>query len=122
MISATSRRAFIGCQTLVVLLVAVSCSMERDAVREVQPGQTRAEVRATAGDPDEIIEFTIPTEPFFGPQEGLASLLPAGTRVEEWQYQNLGEVIYIWFAGGAADSREDWRVIETAVFPADAVF
>jgi hypothetical protein len=107
---------------VLLLAVASGCSAERDAASEIQAGQTRDEVVAAVGEPDEVDEVTLPSEPFFGPQEGLASLLPAGTRVEEWRYRSAGEVMYVWFAGGASKPREDWTVIDTAVFPADAVF
>jgi len=120
--SATSRRAFIGCQLSLLLVITVGCSAKRNATLEIQAGQTRDEVTAAAGDPDEIIEFILPDEPFLGPQEGLSSILPAGTPFEEWRFQSEGEVTYVWFAGGAAEPREEWTVIDTAVFPADAVY
>jgi hypothetical protein len=80
------------------------------------------QVRAVAGEPDETIDFTLPSGPFFGPQEGLANLLPAGTTVEEWQYRTEEIVTYVWFSGEAGDSRETWIVIETASHPAEAVY
>ena len=122
MISVTSGRALICSQLVLHLVFAFGCSAGRDVTREIQAGQTRDEVRAAAGEPDEIIEFTLPYEPFFGPQEGLESILPAGTLVEEWQYRSGGEVIYVWYAGGWEEPREEWTVIDTAAFPADAVY
>jgi len=109
---------------LLMLLVAVTagCAAEREATRQIQAGQTKEEVTASAGDPDEIKEFILPNEQFFGPQEGLASLLPAGTLVEEWLYHSQGEVTYVWFAGGEREPREKWRVIDTAVYPDGVVY
>lgn len=120
--SAISGRFLMGCGVSALLIVAAGCSAERGASRQIQVGQTRDEVIAAVGEPDEITEFTLPDEPFFGPQEGLASLLAAGTPVEEWHYTSAGEVTYVWFAGRSAEPREAWTVIDTAVFPVDAVY
>ena len=107
---------------LLLLTAAIGCSSVPEASREVQPGQTREEVTAILGNPDEILEFTLPSEPFFGPQEGLTSLLPPGAQVEEWQYLIDEEVVYVWFAGDEAEPRVQWKVIETAIYPQDAVY
>jgi hypothetical protein len=109
---------------LLTSLVAVTagCAAEREATRQIQAGQTKEEVTASAGDPDEVKEFILPNEPFFGPQEGLAGLLPAGTLVEEWLYHSQGEVTYVWFVGEETEPREEWKVIDTAIYPDDAVY
>ena len=114
--SAISRRAFFKCQLSLLLVVAVGCSAERDPTSEIQAGQTRDEVTAAAGDPDEIDEFTLPDKPFFGPQEGLASVLPAGTLAEEWRYRSAGDVIYVWFVADPAEPREAWAGLKVMNF------
>ena len=101
-------------------LLITACAPALSA--EIIPGQAMAEVRAAAGDPDETQTFTLPSEPFFGPQEGLANLLPAGTQVEEWQYLHGDEVTYVWFAGEAGALPETWTVVDTATYPADVVW
>ena len=105
-----------------LLVIAFGCTVKREDIRKIQVGQTKDEVIAIAGDPDEIGEFILPAEPFFGPQEGLSSLLPAGTIVEEWRYKPADEVTYVWFAGEDALPRADWTVIDSAAYPADAVY
>jgi hypothetical protein len=64
----------------------------------------------------------LPDHPFFGPQEGLANLVPPGTEFEEWVYEIGDEVLYVWFFGEADEPREDWLVLATARYPKDAVF
>jgi hypothetical protein len=105
---------------LFILVLAPACAPDPAGV--IIPGQTRAEVREAAGEPDEVQVFTLPAEPFFGPQEGLANLLPAGTLVEEWQYLTEDEVTYVWFTGVVTDSQAVWTVVDTATHPADAVY
>jgi hypothetical protein len=104
----------------VALGIAAGCSS--NVPRQIEIGQTRQEVITAAGKPDAIAEFTIPDEPFFGPQEGLASLLDAGTIVEEWRYNSEGEVTYVWFATKSSIPRKQWTVVNTATMPADAVY
>jgi hypothetical protein len=117
-----SRSILMACGTL-ALLVATTChSIKPGTPGEIQIGQTRDEVIAVVGDPDEITTFTIPDEPFFGPQESLTNLLEAGTLVEEWRYAFTKEVTYVWFATKSSEPREEWKVIDTATVPADAVY
>ena len=103
-----------------LILFTTACAPA--STTEILPGQTMAQVRAAAGEPDENQEFTLPSEPFFGPQERLANLLPAGTQVEEWRYLIEDEVTYVWFAGETGASRETWTVVDTATYPADVVW
>ncbi len=97
---------------LVVSLSACQGSPADTAV--VQPGASRSEVRAQLGEPEQIQEFSLPEPPFFGPQEGLTDLIPAGTLVEEWIYTVGQDALYVWFAGEEGQARDEWRVIETA--------
>jgi hypothetical protein len=41
--------------------------------------------------------------------------------IEEWVSERGVEILYVWFTGEAAESREDWLVIATARYPKDAV-
>jgi hypothetical protein len=74
------------------------------------------------GEPDQTQDFKIPDGPFFGPQEGLADLVPSGTVIEEWIYEFGDEVLHVWFAGPVDEPREDWVVLDTANHPKDAVY
>ena len=105
-----------------VALFGVSCSADEPTAGEVEVGFTRDKVVEIMGQPDATQEFILPNEPFFGPQEGLASLLPAGTLVEEWVYELDEEVLYVWFASETGEAQEEWLVVATAVYPAGAVF
>jgi hypothetical protein len=107
---------------VLALFLSAGCTAAGDPARQIQTGQTMKQVRAAAGVPDHVSEFILPAEPFFGPQESLAELLPAGTRVEEWQYESRDVLIYVWFVGGEGQPREEWTVVDTAAYPADAVF
>lgn len=116
-VSKTVTMAF-GCALLVGSITECSSNIPR----QIEIGQTRQEVITAAGMPDEVVEFKIPDGPFFGPQEGLAGVLDAGTTVEEWRYASEGEVTYVWFATKSSESREQWTVVDTTTKPADAVY
>ncbi len=88
----------------------------------VTTGSSRAECRALLGEPGRVQEFKLPETPFFGPQESLTNLIPAGTLVEEWVYPVGEEELYVWFAGEEGKPRDQWRVIETARHSAGAVY
>jgi len=105
-----------------VLLAVVSCSPAGSPAGEVEVGFSREEVIEAVGQPDTTQEFTLPSEPFFGPQEGLANILAPGTLVEEWAYELNDEILYVWFASESGEPREDWPVVATGVYPAGAVF
>jgi len=107
---------------LFLVVALVSCSSDTASADDVEVGFSRQEVIETMGQPAATQEFMLPDQPFFGPQEGLASLLPPGTVVEEWVYELDGEILYVWFASESAEPREQWRVISTGIYPEGAVF
>jgi hypothetical protein len=98
------------------------CQSVDSPAAEVREGSTRDEVRTALGEPAEVNEFVLPSEPFFGPQEGLSGIVPAGSGVEEWVYRQDGEVLYVWFSGQPGEDQAGWTVIMTATYPKDAVF
>ena len=100
----------------------VSCANPGIPEIEVGEGLTRQEVLDVLGDPDEVQEFRVPDQPFFGPQEILTSLVPASSTVEEWVYWLDGELTYVWFSGEEDQGRDRWTVVATATYPEDAVF
>ena len=104
------------------MLVLVSCSLDTSSSGEIEVGFSRDDVIDANGQPAAIQDFVLPDQPFFGPQESLASLLPPGVVVEEWVYELNGEILYVWFASESGEPREGWLVIATGIYPAGAVF
>jgi hypothetical protein len=110
---------------LILFLLAaalVSCAPSPPPPPQISSGSSKAEVIAAYGEPDEIQDFILPAEPFFGPQEGLADLVPPGTVLEEWVYEIDDQVLYVWFTGEPGEPREDWLVLEKGQYPKDAVY
>jgi len=107
---------------LISALIFVGCAPAALPTAEFGEGASKADVIASLGEPDQIQEFVLPDEPFFGPQEGLASLLLAGTIVEEWIFERGDELLYIWFAGEDGAAPEGWRVVAKGSYPRDAVY
>ena len=108
----------------VILLISIllcACSNREANLAQVRPGLSKPEERDLLGEPDTARVATLPEGYFFGPQEGLLDLLPAGGSYEEWIYQVGEDDLYVWFAG-EQNSMENWLVILTARFPRDAVF
>jgi protein-S-isoprenylcysteine O-methyltransferase Ste14 len=92
-----------------------------DAV-DVAVGAGLEEVREQLGEPQREQDFIMPEVPFFGPQESLTDLVPAGTLVKEWVYSVGEEELYVWFASAQGAAPDLWRVVATGRYPAGAVF
>ena len=105
-----------------LLVFPVACRQDLEDASAIQIGSLRGEVRAQVGQPQRTQEFRLPEAPFFGPQEGLAGLIPPGTLVEEWVYTLDNDELYVWFAAEEGDAVGEWRVIETGRYPMGAVF
>ena len=75
------------------------CQARPDNSVVIGPGSSHTNVLSLLGEPDRVQEFNLPEVPFFGPQESLTDLIPAGTPVEEWVYIEGEEELYVWFAG-----------------------
>ena len=106
----------------IIAVVLVGCSPTSLPPSEVGKGSSKGEVIASLGEPDQTQDFMLPDEPFFGPQESLANLVPAGAVIEEWVYEIGDEVLYVWFTGEVDELREDWLVLVTAKYPKDAIY
>jgi hypothetical protein len=106
----------------IIAVVLAGCSPTSSVPSEVGKDSSKEDVIASFGKPDQTQDFILPDEPFFGPQESLANLVPAGTVIEEWRYEIGDEVLYVWFTGENDDLREDWLVLATARYPKDAVY
>ena len=100
----------------------VGCSPVSTPPTEITRGSSKEDVIALYGEPNRTQEFTLPEEPFFGPQEGLANLVSPGTVIEEWVYEIGDEELYIWFTGDNDVAREDWRVLDLGRYPKGAVY
>ncbi|MGD9091295.1 MAG: hypothetical protein PVF74_00495 [Anaerolineales bacterium] len=105
-----------------VIALLLGCYPTSPSLTEIGAGTSKVKVLATFGEPDQVQDFVLPDHPFFGPQEGLANLVPPGTVIEEWVYEIGDEVTYVWYTGQADEPREDWRVLATARHPIGAVF
>ena len=116
------RLDLIGAMLLLVAVMLIGCSQTQLSTAEIETGSSKDEVLALLGEPDQNQDFILPDVPFFGPQEGLANLLPAGTLVEEWVYEVEDDLVYVWFTGKGQDSRQDWFVLNTARYPKDAIY
>jgi hypothetical protein len=108
--------------TFIIAVLLIACSPTSVPPPEIGKGSSKEDIIASLGEPDQTQDFILPDEPFFGPQESLVNLVPAGTVIEEWVYEIGDEVLYVWFTGEDDDLREDWRVLVTARYPKDAVY
>lgn len=88
----------------------------------VQVGMSRLQVQSEMGGADEVSQFEMPDQGFFGPQEELIGIVSAGSLVEQWTYQQGEDVTYVWFTHNGGEGAADWTVVATATYPADAVY
>lgn len=88
----------------------------------VQVGMSQLQVQSELGGADEVTQFEMPEQGFFGPQEELIGSVPAGSLVEQWTYQQGEDVTYVWFTRNGGEGGADWTVVATATYPADAVY
>ena len=107
---------------ILISFIVISCSPASTPPAEVVQGSSKEDVIAFYGKPDGAQEFILPEGPFFGPQEGLANLVPPGTVIEEWVYEIDDEELYIWFTEDNDVAREDWRVLDLGRYPKGAVY
>ena len=98
------------------------CARSTPFPSELREGLSQQEVLQILGEPDLQNEFVLPEPPFFGPQESLVNLIPAGSVVLEWQYQSEGENRFVWFWGEDETLQDTWRVVMTLTFPQDAIY
>ena len=103
---------------------ASTCQMLElaDSFNLMEVGASRTQIITCLLDPVETQTFVLPSEPFFGPGEGLVSILEPGTPVEEWIFQDEDTNYYIWFASDSGEEKEDWRLVDKASYPIGVVF
>jgi hypothetical protein len=107
---------------VLVLVILDACRVQPPQAATVSPGATPAQVRTLLGEPTRLQNFLLPEAPFFGPQESLTNLIPAGTPVEEWVYVQGNEELYVWFVCTQGSSEGECTVIESARYPVGAVY
>jgi hypothetical protein len=100
-----------------ILISLVSCR----AV-SVSPGDSPDKVSRLLGEPTRTQNFLLPEAPFFGPQESLTGLIPAGTPVEEWVYVQAGEELYVWFRCDQGELEGKCSLVKSARYPVGAVY
>jgi hypothetical protein len=74
------------------------------------------------GEPTRTQDFLLPEAPFFGPQESLTGLIPAGTLVKEWVYVQGNEEQYVWFRCDKGGPAVECSLIKSARYPVGAVY
>jgi hypothetical protein len=74
------------------------------------------------GEPDRTQDFPLPDVPFFGPQESLTGLIPAGTPVKEWVYVIGEQELYVWFRCDQGGPEFDCSLVTSARYPVGAVY
>ena len=108
--------------TCAVCTFLFACQLGILQADSVNPGDTQAHVQKLLGEPARTQRFSMPEPPFWGPQESLTDLIPAGTQVEEWVYVQGKEELYIWFACDSETLTGECSVIKTARYPVGAVY
>jgi len=88
----------------------------------VQLGMPRNLVLNELGGADEVSDFVMPEDGFFGPQEALSGLIEPGASVEQWVYYQDDEVTYAWFSGPPGSDRGGWTLVAWTTVPLDAVY
>ena len=110
---------------LALILIVAGCQSATFAenFESIEPGLSHQEVSSLLGNPAAIEQIRLPEGAFFGPTEGLESLIKPGSPFEQWIYHHEGQDYYIWFAPtGENQPAEEWRVIAKANYPEGAVF
>ncbi len=108
--------------SMIIFYLFLSSSACRARWASLAPGDSPGQVRARLGEPTRTQDFLLPEAPFFGPQESLTGLIPAGTLVEEWVYVQGNEEQYVWFRCDQGEVGEDCSLIKTASYPVGAVY
>ncbi len=104
-------------------LFFTSCNLTFDGkFAKVQRGLSRLEVEKLVGEPNATRNDVVPDRPYWGPTEGLASVIGNHAPYEEWQYKDSQYDYYIWFSTTEGKPKEEWVVIGKAKYPQGAVF
>jgi hypothetical protein len=85
-------------------------------------GDSPENVLSLMGEPTRTRDFPLPEVPFFGPQESLTGLIPAGTLVKEWVYVQGDEELYVWFRCDKGDLEGECSLVKSACYPVGAVY
>jgi hypothetical protein len=85
-------------------------------------GDSPENVLSLMGEPDRTRDFPMPEVPFFGPQESLTGLIPAGNPVKEWVYVLGEQELYVWFRCDQGHPEADCSLVNSARYPVGAVY
>ena len=107
---------------LTLIFVGFNCSSFDENFYKVQTGHSRDQVRLLLGDPNLRIDGIVRQKDYWGPQEGLESIIGTGMPYEEWQYKNNKYDYYIWFSSTTRKPKSNWLVIDKAKYPEGALF
>ena len=107
---------------LAILILLTSCLKTQNPELKLKTGLSQDEVRHLLGQPNEMRDFVMPDGAFFGPQEILSGVIPAGGLVEEWRYNVDDEVMYLWFYSATKEGKDKMKLISTATVPKDAIY
>ena len=104
-------------------LFFTSCNLTFDGkFSKVQRGLSRLEVKKLIGEPNATRSDIVPDRPYWGPTEGIASVIGNNAPYEEWQYKDSQYDYYIWFSTTEDKPKKEWVVIGKAKYPQGAVF
>ena len=107
---------------LAILILLTSCLKTQNPELKLKTGLSQDEVRHLLGQPNEMRDFVMPDGAFFGPQEILSGVIPAGGLVEEWRYIEDDEVMYLWFYSATKEGKDKMKLISTSTVPKDAIY
>lgn len=93
-----------------------------DIFTEVRVSETREHVRELLGEPDGLERSHVPEGIFWGPTEGLSSILGPGVPYEQWQWTDETYTYNVWFASKNQEPPEKWLVVSKGRYPTGAIF
>ena len=96
-------------------LLLAACGGGDTRLAAIQPGMTRAEVRARLGEPDQITRGD--TCALMGPAEGACAAIQPSEQYEEWRWDEArpGPDLhhYVYFGARTPADPAAWRVVYT---------
>ncbi len=93
-----------------------------DTFREVRIADTREGILALLGEPEVQERSQVPNGPYWGPTEGLLSILGHGAPYEQWKWFDESNTYYVWFSSKSQRPPEQWLVVAKGHHPTGAVF
>jgi len=107
---------------LIILPVTGCAESFEEQFESVAVGASRVSVEQKLGEARKTTSGRVPSDPFWGPQEGLEAVLGAETEYEEWQYRSNNRIYLVWFGNKNDSRKQKWRVVGKTSYPEGAVF